>query len=542
MKKAFLILILICVARCSYAQHTVARKWDATFGGDSMDFLYAICEAKGGGYFLGGISYSGIEGNKTQASRGGADYWVVKVSADGHYLWDKAYGGGGSDYFTDVCATRDGGCLIGGGSSSGVTGDKTQPRWGGFDVWIVKLDSMGNKQWDRRFGGTADDFLSRVKQTPDGGYIMGCTSGSGMNGDKSDSSRGSDDFWIIKIDSAGNKLWDKRFGSQWNDADNDIILTPDGGYLLGGTSYSPNIGISGDKTEPNFGPMTNNFWIIKTDSLCNKQWDKVYGGEFGENFSNSLVASDGNYLLGGESFDSISGDKTDPDCGYWVVKIDPLGNKLGDWAYGTGRDCQQTFSRMANTSDGGYVLTGNSGPVTGYDKTENNLGRVQAWTIKIDSQMHRVWDKTSLTNGSDDQPFAVLQNSAGCYVIGVQTYANIDGEKTSVAGPNSGWDYWVVEYCDTVLTSITETAGDVRFSIYPNPTEREVSIHLEQANLKEAAFTLTNTQGQLIYQSDETNLASSYTKILDLGTLPTGIYLLDITTSGQHIVRKILKE
>ena len=159
--------------------------------------------------------------------------------------------------------------------------------------------------------------------------------------------------------------------------------------------------------------------------------------------------------------------------------------------------------------------------------------------------MNKVWDKvTFLTSSSTGQPVSALENNDGCYLVGFATTAGIGGDKTQ---PNwdpgdSTFDYWIVEYCDSVLTGITETAGDIHFAIYPNPTTREVSIMLQKDGLKDADFTLTNTSGQLIYHSDETNLARTYTKILDLGTLPAGVYLLDVIADGQRITRKIAKE
>ncbi|MCW3125845.1 MAG: hypothetical protein JWO03_1503 [Bacteroidetes bacterium] len=542
MKKAFLILILL-YASCTHAQHTVMKKWDARFGGTGADQMAAIALTNDGGYILAGTSASSRSGDKTQSSlAGSSDYWIVKTDADGHYLWDRQYGGIDEEMLTAIYATSDGGCIIGGTSGSDSTGDMTQRSRGGWDFWVVKIDALGNKQWDKRFGGSGGDFLYTLKQTMDGGYILGGRSSSGISGDKTQDCRGLDDYWIVKTDGNGTKQWDKRFGSIWDEACVDILQTPEGGYLLGGSS--PATDTSGDKTQPNFGPLLRNFWVVKTDSLGTKLWDKVYGGTSGEYFGNSLNTADGSYMLSGNSFSLPSGNKTANKCGYWAVLIDTSGNKLSDWAYGsrlaTGDgDCAQSFGSMISATDGGYYLTGVSGPDISGDKTDSNLASTQIWTIRIDSQMHRVWDKTTLTTDMDISA-GVGESSQGCYVVGVQTLAGIGGDKTQPSRGN--YDYWVVEYCDTVLTSITETAGDIRFSIYPNPTAREVSIHLEQANLKEAAFTLTNTQGQLIYQSDETNLASSYTKILDLGTLPSGIYLLDVTTSGQHIVRKILKE
>ena len=259
--------------------------------------MYALAKMKDGGYILGGTSYSGISGDKTQASRGAEDYWIVKTDANGHYLWDKTYGGPAMDAFITLCATSDGGCIMAGFSASGIGGDKTQASWGGFDIWVVKVDSIGNKQWDKRYGGSFDESIGAIKQTRDGGYIMGGYSNSDIGGDKTEPSRGAGDYWIVKIDSNGIKQWDRRFGTITADeAAQDVIQTPDGGYLVGGHTTGDS---SGDKTQVNYGLSQQNYWVVKTDSVGNKQWDKRFGGTYGEVFGNSLNTIDGNYMLGG---------------------------------------------------------------------------------------------------------------------------------------------------------------------------------------------------------------------------------------------------
>src|SRR5688572_12811884 len=87
--------------------------------------------------------------------------------------WDKRFGSTVDDLFTCIFYTKDGGYILGGYSGLGISGDKTQPSWGGNDYWIIKIDSLGNKQWDKDFGGTGNDDMYYVQQTTDNGYILG---------------------------------------------------------------------------------------------------------------------------------------------------------------------------------------------------------------------------------------------------------------------------------------------------------------------------------------------------------------------------------
>ena len=176
------------------------KQWDAAFGGDNDDWLTDLHQTTDGGYILGGWSWSQASGDKTQNTQGDNDYWIVKTDANGVKQWDADFGGNSNDYLNPVLQTTDGGYILGGYSSSGISGDKTQASIGGTDYWMVKTDANGKKQWDVQFGGTDFDFLNALDQTKDGGYVLGGYSASGMGGDKSQASQGLNDYWIVKTD------------------------------------------------------------------------------------------------------------------------------------------------------------------------------------------------------------------------------------------------------------------------------------------------------------------------------------------------------
>src|SRR5438094_950994 len=113
----------------------------------------------------------------------------------------KDLGGRDFDFFSSMAITKDGGRIVGGSSKSNISGNKTENSRGGSDYWIVKLDGRGNIQWDKTYGGSDDDFFTSLKQTTDGGYILGGGSFSNKSGEKSENSKGVEDFWAIKLDS-----------------------------------------------------------------------------------------------------------------------------------------------------------------------------------------------------------------------------------------------------------------------------------------------------------------------------------------------------
>ncbi|MBL0071940.1 MAG: hypothetical protein IPP34_09035 [Bacteroidetes bacterium] len=112
--------------------------------------------------------------------------------------WQNTIGGNESEQFNSIAQTSDGGFILGGYSSSNISGDKTENSNGLKDYWIVKTDSLGNIQWQNTIGGSGEDLLQSVIQTSDGGYILGGKSSSNISGDKTENFIGTFDYWIVK--------------------------------------------------------------------------------------------------------------------------------------------------------------------------------------------------------------------------------------------------------------------------------------------------------------------------------------------------------
>ena len=298
---------------------TGVKQWDKRFGGSGYEDLRKMTKLSSGEYILGGYSDSPAGGDKSQASQGARDYWLVKISSAGTRLWDKRYGGTLNDQLEGFLVTSDGGFLLGGASASGMGGDKSQAGRGVQDYWVVRTDKNGVKLWDKRYGGTGDDQLCALGGLSTGEFFLAGTSSSGSNGDKSQPSQGGKDFWTVKISSSGAKLWDKRFGGSGDEELRSVRLTSDGGYLLAGKSAS---GISGDKSQASQG--NTDYWLVKTTATGSKQWDRRYGGSDAEELRCVVTTSDNNFLLGGRSESGISGDKTQNSFGssdYWLIKV-----------------------------------------------------------------------------------------------------------------------------------------------------------------------------------------------------------------------------
>jgi hypothetical protein len=551
--KKFLLLIYIAVFSFNaFAQNPLVKQWDKRFGGKQDERLSCFQQTRDGGYILGGWSVSDSSGNKTTHNWNpngfSNDYWIVKLNATGHKQWEKDFGGTFADELTAILQTHDGGYIFAGYSQSDSSGDKTQNLCPGTinnsDYWIIKADSLGNKQWDKDYGGPDVDYLTSIYPTKDGGYILGGASYSGIGCDKSESTWGSFDYWIVKIDSLGNKQWDKNFGGTGAEDFSTIAQTVDGGYILGGSSQSDS---TGDKTQNIWGTWKYDFWIVKTDSIGNKQWDRDFGGIEEDALATLFQTADNGYILGGGSESGINGDKTQNTWGshdYWVLKIDSLGNK--EWDKDFGGNSSDYLISISQTIDGRYLLTGISNSIISGDKTENNFSGSdgQIWTIKTDSLWNKLWDKTILKYGDDIMGLGA-QTTDGCYAFVTFTDGGIGGYKSQKPFWDNGRpsdDYWIIKFCDSTLTTnsptLTLPEGDGIF-VSPNPANDFVNISFTTAE-KNLQIELVDLFGRKVFDSSIFNLQSSMK--IDIQNLPQGIYILEIKGATVFYKTKVVKQ
>ena len=438
MKNIFYFIIIFVCNGYLQAQQAPAKLWDKTFGGNNDDNLLDIISTPDGGYLLGGYSWSGISGDVSQENRGRCDYWVVKVDQHFNKIWDKRFGGSEIDELFSVVVSPDGGYLLGGHSFSPISGDKSDINRGDRDFWIVKIDEQGEKIWDKTFGGFHIDYFNNMIALPEDGYLLAGWSRSGINIDKSEPNKGGADFWVIKINNQGEKIWDRTFGGNNNDYLNTIKLSKNGNYILTGGSAS---GISGDRNITSLGGT--DCWLLEIDPQGNIVWQQVIGGQSNDLSRRLIVDPDGNLIFGGWSTSGISDDKSEDNRGrddYWVVKSDPNGNKIWDKTLGGSQE-EFLFSRLVRTPDGGILVGGQSRSGISFDKSESNRGDHDTWIVKLDENGNQVWDKT--LGGSQ---FEILSNIIitpdNGYLLGCTSASDINEDKNT---PNKGGrDFWLV--------------------------------------------------------------------------------------------------
>ena len=535
MKKITLLFTAIIFSVNGFSQAPVIQ-WQNNIGGSSADNLYCIRQTADGGYILGGFSSSNISGDKTENCFGWDDYWIVKTDASGNIQWQNTIGGNDIDRVLSVQQTTDGGYILGGYSYSVISGDKTENNIGVSDYWIVKTDASGNIQWQNTMGGTGFDELQCIQQTADGGYILGGYSNSNSSTDKTENCMGGFDYWIVKTNASGNIQWQNTIGGNNDDLLRTVQQTIDGGYILGGYSSS---NISVDKTENSIGNY--DYWIVKTDSLGNIQWQNTIGGSSGDDFFSIEQTVDGGYILGGYSRSNTSGDKSENNWDttlvtgdYWIVKTDASGNI--QWQNTIGGSDEDWLRYIQQTTDGGYILCGDSWSNSSGDKTENLVGGLYSdyWIIKINASGNIQWQNTIGGNLYEDYS-SIEQTTEGGYILGGRSESSISGDKTE----NSiGWfDYWIIKLApDFPTVSDEKVAAKESLLLFPSPATTEVTINF--GNTSYFNVQLRNTLGEVLQQTQTTSATLS----LNISSYPKGIYFVTVSDENKNSVTgKVVK-
>ncbi|HYV94999.1 MAG TPA: T9SS type A sorting domain-containing protein [Chitinophagales bacterium] len=434
--------------------------WDKTIGANSSDLLRSLAQTPDGGFTILCTSGSDSSYDKSQDSKGDTDYWIVRLDGDGNKIWDRTYGGSGAEEPFKIRRTSDGGFIAVGYTDSDSSGDKTENCRGGVDYWVLRIDSGGNKVWDKTFGGDLNDLCYSIAESRDKGFLLVGYSDSDSSDEKSADRFGNsyNDFWLVKIDSEGHKQWDRTLGGTKEEQGYDAIGTPDGGFIVIGASGSQ---INGNKTAPNLGG--GDMWIVKLDSAGNIVWQVTHGGSDNESLGFIDTAGNNCYFISALTLSGISGDKTTPAIGgydLWVMKIDSVGNKLWDHTYG-GTEDEDEYGELHTTLDGGFIVCGTSYSDSSGTKTTHNLGVEQAWVQKADSMGTPQWDITIRDYGHDEFSYGI-PSSDGCYFLGNTTDAPAGGFKSE---NSKGYqDAFIVKFCPEYLL-----IPNSLFSVSDNP-------------------------------------------------------------------------
>jgi uncharacterized delta-60 repeat protein len=359
-----------------------AVAWEKRFdGGALFEWVVMLQQTSDGGYIAAG---------QKNAMGGNDDFVIMKLDANGIIGWEKSYGGTQLQNVHSIQQTSDGGYIVAGETNSSGAGLK--------DAWILKLNADGNVSdsintypgtWQKTYGGTGNDIVRTIRQTTDGGYIVAGNTGS--------FGTGSQDFWVLKLNSEGAVTWEKSYGGIANyyaASTASIQQTADGGYIVAGWSHYSSTG--------------NDFIVLKLNADGNVSdgintypgtWQKAYGGTGGENANSVQQTTDGGYIVSGStmSFGAGSSDA-------WILKLNSDGSVAWQNAYG-GTGGETAYS-VQQTTDGGYVVAGFT--------QSFGAGSNDVWVFKVDGNgdLNGLCDLASSSGATSVDTFMSVNNTA----------------------------------------------------------------------------------------------------------------------------------
>ena len=327
--------------------------WQISLGGSGSDIAGSIIENSNGNFVVCGATES--NNGDVSGNHGGWDYWVLEIDSTGNIIWQRCYGGSADDHAQSIIQTNEGGYLVVGKSWS-INGDVSGNN-GQTDYWIVKIDEFGDIQWEQSYGGSGADHATSCYSTPQGEFVIAGYSQS-VDGDVTDNHSTFSDFWIIKIDMLGSIIWQKCFGSIGYEQPYEITGTNDGGYVVAGYTFN-SAGDNGDVIGTNSG--SSDYWIIKLNNNGDLIWQKCLGGGNWDRAHGIDATSDGGFIVSGEyNANTTFGDATDPqgllDC--WIVKLNSVG--IVEWDKIVGGTQNDSGHSVRELNPGEYICTGST--------------------------------------------------------------------------------------------------------------------------------------------------------------------------------------
>ena len=437
MRYVHAVILVLLLVSFVHAQ----QRWKKTFGGTDNDYGRYGLQTADSGYVVTGYAMS--------YGAGYTDFYLIKTNGSGDLVWFNTFGDTGYQSAYSVRQTADRGYVM--------TGVTMPPSGYAFNVRIVKTDASGDQEWEKTYGGDADDQGFDIQQTSDGGYIItGVTRsfGAGTNdvlllrtteaGDslwfRNCGGNGSDmgysilensdhsytiagftsgiggfneDVYLVKISYTGDTIWSRTFGGDGDDEGLCVSPTADGGYIITGLFHSS-------------GGTGNDVYLIKTDASGDSLWSRTYGGQYYDVGKSVQQTSDGGYIVAGVKYVAAG------DADVYLIKTNASGDTLWTRTFGgTGTDGANSVHQ---TLDGGYIVAGYT--------SSFGAGSYDVWLIKTDANGRAAVEEpggnrqkeSSILNATPN-PFASFARVPGHETERFEVY-NVSGKKQGTFAGN----------------------------------------------------------------------------------------------------------
>lgn len=308
-----------------------------------------------------------VAGETYSVYPGLTDVWILKLDSLGNSDWQRLYGGEKFERALSIQQTSDGGFIVAGSTDSFDVGGGT----GGTDAWVLRLAGNGDILWQKAYGGERNDEARDIQETSDGGFIFTGRINVGSH----------EEPWIVKLNSSGDVEWEKTIGIVSSDWVNSVREVGNGDLLVAGHTSS-------------YGAGSDDMWLIRFSSEGEIIWQKTFGSTLSDGGGSIQVVSDGGFIVAGSTRSFGAGGQD-----AWILRLDDNGQIIWQRAYGGNAD--ESASSVQATSDGGFIIAGST----------ESFGMLfyDAWVIKLDSLGNVLWQKTY---GSIKEDYAVAVQEA----------------------------------------------------------------------------------------------------------------------------------
>lgn len=422
---------------------TGTKQWTHQLGVASQStYAQAVATDSSGNVFVGGYTTGGLDGNTLA---GTMDHFVTKYDSTGAKVWTKQLGVASAPTIGRGVATDSSGNIFIGGYTGGGLDGNTVTAAGGYDFFLTKYSNAGAKAWTKQLGGLGPATVSQgggVATSANGSvYVAGSTNG-GMDGL---TQTGTSDFFLIKYDSTGAKIWTRELGvAGGNTGASGVATNSSGDVFVTGTIQSG--GLDG-----NTQMGIRDFFVTKYNSSGTKQWTKQLGVATRNTYSNAIATdSSGNIFIAGYTNGGLDGNTLTGSTDFYVTKYDSTGTKV--WTKQMGVPLKSTGAQKVTTDSSGNVF------VAGY--TNGNLdgntvtGTYDFFVTKYDSTGAKIWTKLLGVAGASTYGNGVVVDSSGNIFIGGYTSGGLDGN--TLAGTQ---DVFVTKFDSTGTKQWTRQLG-----------------------------------------------------------------------------------
>ncbi|MBL7712972.1 MAG: SBBP repeat-containing protein [Chitinophagaceae bacterium] len=528
-------------------------KWAKGFGGGSADYANNIVvDADGNSYvtgsFQGTVDFDAGAGIHNLSANGGSDAFILKLDANGNFLWARHFGGSDNDEGFGLATDASGNIYVS-GSFEGVadfdpgTGISTGTSSGSSDAFLIKLNAAGDLAWYKTFGGSGSDVATTLMLDASaniylGGNFRNTADFDPGSGSEDMTALGLSDMFVVKLDASGSFVWSRRMGGLFDDHLSALALDLSGNVLLAG-SFS---GIA--DMDPGAGTSNlvsnglSDAFLLQLDASGSFMWTKQFGGLFDDQVSDLAIDVSGNIYLAGYfnnivDFDPGSGSSLLSALGLsdgFVLKLDASGNF--SWARKMGGLLADNVNSIASDLSGNVYVTGafQGNADFGSGTALSSMGMSDVFISKIDLSGNFIWTK-NIGSSTDDYGNAVVVNNAGnIYTTGVYSGKadfDLDLGLFDMEAPGGSSDAFTQRLAPSG-TLIEEQGALSSVVPYPNPNNGIFSFTLTE----DADLEIYSETGLLVY----THLAVKGLNKVDVSNQPNGVYFVKMISIPEGVV------